>query len=122
MIVADDPQAARPLQLSAEISHDPNNRGSAEVIGVDQLGTIEWDFAMGEVRVYTAVDKTWRTYRQPPEWQINDMYVDETRHFLNCLEGKENAVCDVAVGAAVLAIAMAAKHLGKREHHRASDD
>ena len=89
---------------------------------IGDLGTIEWDFAMGEVRVYTAVDKTWRTYRQPSEWQINDMYVDETRHFLNCLEGKENAVCDVAVGAAVLAIAMAAKQLGKREHHRASDD
>ncbi len=43
VIVADDPQAARPLQLSAEISPDPNNRGTAEVIGVEQLGTVEWD-------------------------------------------------------------------------------
>ncbi|MCX7419764.1 MAG: BatA domain-containing protein [Planctomycetia bacterium] len=43
VVVADDPQAARPLQLSAEISPDPNNRGTAEVIGVEQLGTVEWD-------------------------------------------------------------------------------
>lgn len=43
VVVADDPQAARPLQLSAEISPDPNNRGTAEVLGVEQLGTVEWD-------------------------------------------------------------------------------
>ncbi len=43
VIVVDDPQAARPLQLSAEISPDPNNRGAAEVIGVEQLGIVEWD-------------------------------------------------------------------------------
>lgn len=43
VVVADDPQAARPLQLSAEISPDPNNRGAAEVIGVEQLGTVEWE-------------------------------------------------------------------------------
>ena len=43
VVVADDPQTARPLQLSAEISPDPNNRGTAEVLGVEQLETVEWD-------------------------------------------------------------------------------
>lgn len=42
-IVADDPLAARPLQLAASITPDPNQRMTAEVIGREQLSTIEWD-------------------------------------------------------------------------------
>jgi hypothetical protein len=43
VIVAEDPQAAQPLQLSAEISPDPDLKSSAEVIGVDQLAGVEWE-------------------------------------------------------------------------------
>ncbi len=43
VIVADDANAARPLQLAAAISPDPALRCSAEVIGLEQLPTVEWD-------------------------------------------------------------------------------
>ncbi|MFM9964734.1 MAG: BatA domain-containing protein [Planctomycetaceae bacterium] len=43
IIVADDANAARPLQLSASISPDPSVRCSAEVLTTDQLPTVEWD-------------------------------------------------------------------------------
>lgn len=43
IIVADDPNAARPLQLAAAISPDPAVKNSAEVITSDQLSTVEWD-------------------------------------------------------------------------------
>ncbi len=43
IIVADDANAARPLQLSAAISPDPAVRCAAEVLTVDQLPTVEWD-------------------------------------------------------------------------------
>lgn len=43
IIVADDPNAARPLQLAAAISPDPAVKNSAEVITTDQLPTVEWD-------------------------------------------------------------------------------
>jgi len=43
IIVADDAQAARPLQLAAEIAPDAALRCSAEVVSADQLPTVEWE-------------------------------------------------------------------------------
>ncbi len=43
VIVSDDPRAARPLELAAQVAPDPETRCSAEVIGVDQVGTVEWE-------------------------------------------------------------------------------
>jgi hypothetical protein len=43
IIVADDPQAARPLQLAASISPDPSVACSAELVRTDKLMVIEWE-------------------------------------------------------------------------------
>lgn len=43
IIVADDPQAARPLQLAAAISPGPGIECSAEIVATDQLAAVEWD-------------------------------------------------------------------------------
>jgi hypothetical protein len=43
IILADDPQAARPLELAAAISPDPSVHDSAEAIGEEQLATVEWE-------------------------------------------------------------------------------
>jgi hypothetical protein len=43
IIVSDDPNAPRPLQLAAAISPDPAVKNSAEVLTTDQLPTVEWD-------------------------------------------------------------------------------
>jgi hypothetical protein len=43
VIVAEDAQAARPLQLAAEIAPDPALRCSAEVVAAEQLAAVEWE-------------------------------------------------------------------------------
>jgi len=43
IILADDSQAARPLELAAAISPDPSVTTSAEIIGEEQLTTVEWE-------------------------------------------------------------------------------
>ncbi|MBI3864212.1 MAG: BatA domain-containing protein [Planctomycetia bacterium] len=43
VIVADDPQSARPLELAAAISPDPRVSASAEVVTEDQLPSVDWD-------------------------------------------------------------------------------
>jgi hypothetical protein len=43
IIVSDDAQAVRPLQLAAAISPDPALRCSAEIITLEQLPTVDWD-------------------------------------------------------------------------------
>src|SRR5208283_3885040 len=43
IVVAEDPQAARPLQLAAAISPDPAVKCSAEVVAADKLAAVEWE-------------------------------------------------------------------------------
>jgi hypothetical protein len=43
IVVADDPQAERPLQLAAAISPDPSLECSADVVTTEQLSAVEWD-------------------------------------------------------------------------------
>ncbi|WP_010586572.1 BatA domain-containing protein [Schlesneria paludicola] len=43
IIVAEDPQVERPLQLAAAIAPEPTIRCEAEVIGVEQLQSVEWE-------------------------------------------------------------------------------
>ncbi len=43
IVVAEDPLAARPLELAAAIAPDPSVRTSAEVLSTEQLPTVEWE-------------------------------------------------------------------------------
>lgn len=43
VIVAEDAQAARPLQLAAEISPDPALKATAEVIGLEGVPGVDWE-------------------------------------------------------------------------------
>jgi hypothetical protein len=43
VIVAEDAEAAKPLQLASSIAPDPEQRCSAEVLAPDALGTVEWE-------------------------------------------------------------------------------
>jgi hypothetical protein len=43
VVVAEDAQSARSLQLAASISTDPAIRCSAEVVAVESLGAVEWE-------------------------------------------------------------------------------
>lgn len=76
---------------------------------VGDSGTIFWDFREKQVRLYRAEDKSWETFTQAEDWEINQMYLDETQHFLDCLTQNKQTICSVADGAKVLAIALAAK-------------
>ena len=43
VVVAEDAQAARPLQLAASISPDPAVKATAEIVSPEQLAGVEWD-------------------------------------------------------------------------------
>ncbi|MFB3924423.1 MAG: Gfo/Idh/MocA family protein [Syntrophales bacterium] len=80
---------------------------SCHIIG--DRGTIRWDYSSGEVRWYCADSRRWNLFQNPPGWNPNQMYLDEMRHFLKCLDGEENPALDAFEGARVLEIAVAAK-------------
>ena len=75
-----------------------------------EKGTIYWDFENPyvEVRSGTGLEK-----RQalPAEWQVNDMYVEEVRHFVNCIERGEPCEAPLEQGIAALRVALQAREL-----------
>lgn len=75
---------------------------------VGERGSIFWDFGAGRVRLCEAT-KPDTIFAQPQDWSVNCMYLDEMRHFLDCVSTGKPTVLPVAEGARVLRIALAAK-------------
>jgi predicted dehydrogenase len=82
-------------------------RRCCQVIG--ERGTIYWDFAEGVVRVYGEDGAERLREGQPAEWDVNDMYMDETRHFLDCVRTRAATVNPLTGGVAALRVALAAR-------------
>ncbi len=80
---------------------------SCQIIGEE--GTILWDFNEGEVRLYSAEDQKWQTFPQKPDYDLNEMYIDEMKHFLQCIKGKCKPMHDINSARRILEIALAAK-------------
>jgi predicted dehydrogenase len=79
---------------------------SAELLGDE--GLIKWSFADNSVRWLVAREKRWKS-RRWPNYDINQMYVEEMRHFLRVLEGKEASAQDVIEALRNLEIITAAR-------------
>ena len=80
---------------------------SCQIIGEE--GTILWDFTEAQVMLHTAASGRWQLFPQKPDYDINAMYVDETKHFLACIQGKATPAQDIKSARRVLEIALAAK-------------
>lgn len=80
---------------------------SCHVIG--DRGTIRWDLASGSVSWFIAGSASWERLDLPAQWVANSLFVDEMRHFIACLDGKERSELDAMDASRVLDIALAAK-------------
>jgi len=82
-----------------------------QVIG--EKGTIYWDFAAPAVEVHTS-QTTARRYDLDPNWNVDQMYLDEMSYFIDCVEKCKQTFCSVEDGKAALQIVLSAKELGSR--------
>jgi len=80
---------------------------SAQVVGMK--GTMLWDYFKGELRVYSAKVKKWTVYRDPKNFDRNEMFLDEMKHFIACVRGGRQATIPLSEGMRSLRIALAAK-------------
>jgi len=90
----------------SEIHLDCVQRGysrSCKLVGSE--GTIEWNFRTG-LR-HTRDGSTWSEESIAPD--ANEMYVEEMRHFLACVESRATPLVDGETALAVLAVLEAAK-------------
>ena len=61
-----------------------------ELLGEE--GVIQWRRFENEVRVFDPKTNRWEIY--PFTCQLNDMYLEEARHFVECVRGKAIPKCD----------------------------
>jgi predicted dehydrogenase len=74
-----------------------------------QTGTIEWDNANGTVRCYQADRGEWETIPVPPGFERNTMFLEEMRHFLECIAKRVEPLITLEDGIRALEIALIAK-------------
>ena len=94
-----------PVSVSLDFVQRPPSRG-LKVVG-DQ-GVVEWDYYEDELRVYSAGAGEWETVGFPG-FSRNQMFVDEMRHFIACLTGKQRPEVTLKEAVDGLRIVMAAK-------------
>ena len=82
---------------------------NCKIIGEE--GTLIWDCPGKYVKAYYSTKKQWKTY--PIEIEPNDMYVEEMKHFLECIKGKTSPLISGGEAKKVLAVALAAKKSAK---------
>jgi predicted dehydrogenase len=73
-----------------------------------EKGTIVWDTNRKQVEVKTK-DKEEEVFPLEESYDINDMYVEQTKHFLLCVESRKQTMTPVEKGADVLKLICAAK-------------
>lgn len=100
-------------ELHLDYVQRPYSR-SCHVIG--EKGTIRWSWEEG-VEWYTATDETWNSFECASEWEPNDMYLDELKHLLACIEDNCPTTCPVDCGRHDLAVALAARESAMTGHH-----
>ncbi|MBI4550062.1 MAG: Gfo/Idh/MocA family oxidoreductase, partial [Candidatus Omnitrophica bacterium] len=72
-------------------------------------GTLVWDTVRKRVEHYSLREKVWKIYPEREDFESNEMFVDEMKHFLACLEGREKPVHSLEDARRVLEIALWAK-------------
>ncbi|MBN1824458.1 MAG: Gfo/Idh/MocA family oxidoreductase [Endomicrobiales bacterium] len=57
-----------------------------------EKGTVEWDFSQRRISVYKYKTKKWEHIKEPGKYDLNRMYVEEARHFIDVIgKGKKPA-------------------------------
>jgi predicted dehydrogenase len=80
---------------------------TCQVIGTE--GTVYWDYSGHRVDVYGPDGKQVESIPGPPDWQVNQMYLDEMAHFLAAVREGRPTVNPLAGGLRALRIALEAR-------------
>jgi predicted dehydrogenase len=75
---------------------------------IGDKGRVEWDCHPGTLRWTNAVGET-ETETEPAGFERNTMFIDEMKHFLECIEGLKPTRIPLGDGIAVLDLALRAK-------------
>lgn len=75
------------------------------------LGSLFWDINSKKIVVHSILDKGRKTEEYPlvENYDLNTMYIEEARHFLECVQKRQETITPIEAGAEVLQLICAAK-------------
>jgi predicted dehydrogenase len=79
---------------------------NCKIIG--DAGTIVWNLPEQELRLFEISSPEWQVFHEHG-FESNTMYVEEMRHFLDCIEGRAMPVVNLRQGVETLRVALAAR-------------
>lgn len=88
---------------------------------VGERGSIFWDFNSKQVCFYDSSGQR-TTFPQPEVWQPNQMYMDEMRHFLDCVRTRHTTALSIPDAVGVMQIVFAAKASNRQGRLVPTDD
>lgn len=88
---------------------------SCHIIGEE--GTIKWNWQDHAVKLYVSSTDEWSTEPLQDDWKMNDMYLEMTDHFLDCVRSGRSPTSTLNGGARDLAFALAAKESHRTGNH-----
>lgn len=74
-----------------------------------EAGTLIWSMQAKAVSLYIAEKKEWTEWKEPADYDLNLMYVEEMRHFLECIVSNGRPISGLRHGARVVRTILAAK-------------
>lgn len=74
-----------------------------------ERGTCHWSNNDGTSQVYGAQNGEWESFKPSKEFKRNQLFIDEMKHFLRIIAGKENPKCTLDDGVAVLELLQSMK-------------
>lgn len=80
-------------------------RRNCQIIG--EKGTIIWDVINKNIKFYSAQKKAWEEFTY--EYDGNQAYIEEMRHFFQCIKERKKPLVDIERAKSVLEIVLASK-------------
>jgi len=74
-----------------------------------ETGIIWWDWHSQEVKVYNAETRAFTHYKQPDNYETNQMYLDEIHYFFDCIDRGVDTENNVSIQKDILESALKAK-------------
>jgi len=81
---------------------------------IGEKGVAVWDYIKREIMVFHEKAYQWEVYRDDINLDLNQMYIEEMKHFVNCVLQQEKPLNDISSAQKTLEIILAAKKSARK--------
>lgn len=99
-----------PKNIIGEIHLDFFQKPSSRYLKIiGTKGTLFWDFSTKKLMFFNSKTNKWIVKLHLKNYNTNDMYVEELKHFINCVKNNTETINPISIGIEVLKIALYVK-------------